>query len=97
VYKRQVFATAFEISPQWHIKVQAAFQKHVDNAVSKTINFPAGASVGDIRSAYIMAWKYGIKGLTIYRNGSRSNQVLRFASEDRGKGTFPAECSTCPE
>ncbi|MBU7007075.1 adenosylcobalamin-dependent ribonucleoside-diphosphate reductase [Phosphitispora fastidiosa] len=94
---RRVFATAFEISPQWHLKVQAAFQKHVDNAVSKTINFPAGAAIADIRSAYLMAWKYGLKGLTIYRNGSRSNQVLKFASKDMEKGTLPAGCSTCPE
>jgi len=94
---RRVFATAFEIPPQWHLKVQAAFQKHVDNAVSKTINFPAGAAVRDIRSAYLMAWRYGLKGLTIYRNGSRSNQVLKFASKDMEKGTLPAGCSTCPE
>ncbi|WP_418790296.1 adenosylcobalamin-dependent ribonucleoside-diphosphate reductase [Phosphitispora sp. TUW77] len=94
---RKVYATAFEISPQWHIKVQAAFQKHVDNAVSKTINFPARAAVEDIRSAYIMAWKSGLKGLTIYRNGSRSNQVLRFDSEDGNKAISPAGCYTCPE
>ncbi len=101
---RRVFATAFEIPPEWHIKVQAAFQKHVDNAVSKTINFPAGATVEEVRSAYILAWKSGLKGLTIYRDGSRSNQVLKFASKDRDKDTtngendtFPPGCSTCPE
>ncbi|PKM38816.1 MAG: ribonucleoside-diphosphate reductase, adenosylcobalamin-dependent [Firmicutes bacterium HGW-Firmicutes-8] len=92
---REVFATGFEISPAWHIKVQAAFQKHVDNAVSKTINFPPEASVDDIKSAYMQAWREGCKGLTIYRMGSRENQVLKFTAKDRERAENPVKCLTC--
>jgi ribonucleoside-diphosphate reductase alpha chain len=78
---RRVFSTAFDIEPQWHVQMQAVFQKYCDNAVSKTINFPSDASIEDIDNAYRMAYRLGCKGITVYRYGSKSEQVLYLGSD----------------
>jgi len=86
---RNVFVCAHDISPEWHVRMQAAFQKHCDASISKTINFRSDATVEDVRDIYLQAFESGCKGITVYRNGCRENQPMSLSGKDAPAGTTP--------
>ena len=88
---RRLFVTAHDIDPQWHVRMQAAFQKHVDNAVSKTVNLPHDASINDVKKVFLLAHQLKCKGITVYRYASKKKQVLyinKDSQEDYGEKYF---------
>jgi len=91
---KRVFVTAFDIKPQEHLQIQTAFQKYTDNAVSKTINLPSDATVEDVRNIYLTAHKLKCKGITVYRYGSKTDQVLSFSYSEKAEPRIPGEFVT---
>ena len=101
---RRVFGTALDIAPLWHVRMQAAFQKHTHSAVSKTVNLPHDATVEDIRQIYLKAHELKCKGITVYRYGCKGEQVLKLADWNQNNPCKPAspqegesddDCSSC--
>jgi ribonucleoside-diphosphate reductase alpha chain len=107
VEEKKLFVTTHQIAPEWHVKIQAAWQKYFDNSISKTVNFGHDATVEDVKNTYKLAWKLGCKGVTIYRDGSKGDQVLSVSqsvrqsenSEDQivSKSENQKEDLVCPE
>ncbi|MEM4703507.1 MAG: vitamin B12-dependent ribonucleotide reductase [Candidatus Bathyarchaeia archaeon] len=102
---KRLFVTALDIKPEWHVKIQAAFQKYTDNAVSKTVNLPSNATVEDVARVYDLAWRLKCKGVTVFRYGSKPEQVLyigKIETRDRSFVTAESEYAggcptqTCP-
>src|SRR5205085_8286752 len=96
----RLFLTAGDVPPEWHVRMQAAFQKWCDNGVSKTVNLPHDATQADVRRAYELAWKLGCKGITVFRSGSKSEQVLAQPGEATAAAVFPEDvdaggCRVC--
>lgn len=94
---KKIFVTAHDVTPYWHVKMQAAFQLHTDNAVSKTVNFVESATRDDIKETYILAYKSHLKGITVYRNNSRTFQPMNLKKEEKKSEEIIKEKIKTPE
>jgi ribonucleoside-diphosphate reductase alpha chain len=93
--RKKLFQTAWEIPPEQHLQIQAAFQRHVDNSVSKTINLPKSATPEDVAQAYWRAWELGLKGVTVFRDGCKRAQVLKAEGETLDQPFVSPVCLPC--
>ena len=91
---RRLFVTAHDISPEWHVRIQAAFQRHVENAVSKTVNLRQTATRNDIERVFLLAHELGCKGITVFRDGCKHDQILRPGEIEKKR---PFGVQPCPE
>lgn len=89
---RKIFVTALDIAPEWHVRMQSAFQKHIDSSISKTVNLPKNATVDDVKKIYLLAYKLKCKGITVYRYGSKKGQVLNIGKTIKVKGEYSGGC-----
>jgi ribonucleoside-diphosphate reductase alpha chain len=95
--ERKLFVTTHQIEPEWHVKIQAAWQKYFDNSISKTVNFGHDATIDDVKTVYMQAWKLGCKGVTIYRDGSKGDQVLSASQSTRQSENSENQTISKPE